>query len=237
MAKSSAPTEADLVFNRVSIAAARSRKLLESWSRPGMKEDTATAQTAEKLEEEDAEVFKPDSESCSNLLSLHDGDLADYGRTGAGYDGEASLNIDERRTIRADEKLRKLLGKNARQPGSDRRGNHGLNPETFSTGHVAAKARPVGTSRIVDSDEEEGRSSLGKSKRRRMDQLPAVEPEVPDGEDVQDAALVVPTKTLPPPSVKDTTKKPASYLDEVLAARSKKKKKKKGQAQRVYTAE
>ena len=67
MAKSKAPTEADLVFNRVSIAAARSRKLLQSWSRPGNTEEAATTQTAEELEEEEAEVFKPDSESYSSL--------------------------------------------------------------------------------------------------------------------------------------------------------------------------
>ena len=65
MAKSSVPTEADLVFSRVSIAAARSRKLLESWSRLGDTERSATAQIPEELEDEDAEVFKPDSESYS----------------------------------------------------------------------------------------------------------------------------------------------------------------------------
>ena len=116
------------------------------------------------------------------------------------------------------------------------RGQHGIRSELNGTGHIATKPRPTSTGRTADSDEEDGRSSLGKIKRRRVDQLPWVKAGDPDEDEAQEAAPAVPTKGLPPP-VKDTKKRPASYLDEVLAARSKKKKKKMGQAQQTDIVE
>lgn len=63
MARTTAPTEADLLFNRSAIASAKSERILQALLGPRKAEDTAATKTVEEEEEEEAELFKPESES------------------------------------------------------------------------------------------------------------------------------------------------------------------------------
>lgn len=57
MAKTTGPTQADILLNENAILAARSQRLLQSLLGPPT--NGAHAKTEEELEEEDAEVFQP----------------------------------------------------------------------------------------------------------------------------------------------------------------------------------
>jgi len=219
MARTTTPTEADLVFNRSSIFAARSQRLLQALLGSQFPQDADNTKTTEQLEEEEAEVFKPESDV-----------------TGPGYDGEATLNTQQRRTLRADEKLRKqLLGKNARILDFGERSRNGIDTRAHGAGHVAPKSRSSNTSRTADSDEEQGRSSLGKMKRPRAQQPPSAEVDGADDGGEGEAGPKLSEQFSPAPAA-SKKKKSGSYLDEVLSARSKKKKKKKKKGKQTQQA-
>ena len=54
MPKSSEPSEADIIFNRASLALAKSQRLIESWLPP---KSAADIKTEEQLEAEEREIF------------------------------------------------------------------------------------------------------------------------------------------------------------------------------------
>ena len=100
------------------------------------------------------------------------------------------------------------------------------------TGNVPPKPRPVITNRCTESDEEDGRSSLGRTKRSKLERVRAVEVEENLGKEGEQAPVLEVAETLKTPMAAKTKRKPGSYLDEILLGRSKKKQKKKASIQR-----
>jgi hypothetical protein len=58
MAKTTGPTQADILLNENSVLAARSRRILQSLLGPAA--NGAQAETEDQLELEDADIFKPE---------------------------------------------------------------------------------------------------------------------------------------------------------------------------------
>lgn len=52
-------SEADIIFNRASVALARSQRLIASWLPPS---ELANAKSEEEVEKEEQEIFKPEPE-------------------------------------------------------------------------------------------------------------------------------------------------------------------------------
>jgi hypothetical protein len=131
------------------------------------------------------------------------------------------------KSLRADEKLRRqMLGRNAKRPISGVTSSSRTSNTAKANVNAPAKPRPATTNRSAESDEGEGRSSLGKTKRRKTIQCRVVGMEEnwsEKGERAMTSELTVPLQT--PTAAK--TKTPGSYLDEILSERSNKKKKKK----------
>jgi hypothetical protein len=160
--------------------------------------------------------------------------LADHKRLGPGFpipeDGEAPPGTGKRPSLVADEQLRKqMLGKNAKRAGSrptttDGRGRY--------TGNVPPKPRPAITDRSSESDEEDGRSSLGRTKRGKLQQTRVADVEKNIDEEGEQAPVLEVAETLKTPVAAKTKRKSGSYLDEILSARSKKKQKQKASSQR-----
>jgi hypothetical protein len=155
-------------------------------------------------------------------------------RLGPGFpipeDGEPLLGMHKRPSLAADEQLRKqMLGKNAKRAGSRLTATDGRGK---FTGNVPTKPRPAITNRSAESDEEDGRSSLGRTKRGKLEQAKAVEVEENLDEKGEQAPVLEVAETLKTPMATKTKRKPGSYLDEILFERSKKKQKKKASGQR-----
>ena len=53
------PSEADIIFNRASVALAESQRLVASWLPPPTASDLLHAKSAEELEREEQELFTP----------------------------------------------------------------------------------------------------------------------------------------------------------------------------------
>ena len=156
------------------------------------------------------------------------------GRLGLGAPLPADVKDGDarRQELTSNDKLRRqLLGKDfQRIQGKGLNGNR----STPASGLAGSKPLPPPTKRELKSDDEEeaGRSSLGKSKRKRV----VSRREAADGEDDGDVkatfggAAETPDNPRPP-------KKASNYLDEVLAERSRKKQKKKNKKRRKGRAE
>lgn len=52
-------TEADIIFNKASVALARSQRLIASWLPPRTAEELANAKSEEEIEREEQEMFSP----------------------------------------------------------------------------------------------------------------------------------------------------------------------------------
>lgn len=121
---------------------------------------------------------------------------------------------DVREESAATERLRRqLLGKHARAPrGALTTGGAMMSGAPGGQKLAASKARPNPTSkRDASEDEEEGRSSISKSRRKQIGD--------PARADTEEHGA-----TVPPAAA--TKKRGSSYLDEVLAKRGAKKKRK-----------
>lgn len=146
------------------------------------------------------------------------------GRLGLGASLPADVKDGDarRQELTSNDKLRKqLLGKNFQQLQGKGRGGSKSAP---GSGQRGSKPRPAAVKRDWESedDDEIGRSSLGKSKRKKV----AAMQEAADGGDVEDVRAldgggVENFDDARPP------KKARNYLDEVLAEKSRKKQKKK----------
>lgn len=55
-------SEADIIFNRASVALARSQRLIASWLPPQNPSELANAKSREEVEREEQEIFKPEPE-------------------------------------------------------------------------------------------------------------------------------------------------------------------------------
>jgi hypothetical protein len=65
MAKTTGPTQADILWNENAILAARSQRILQSLLGPPP--NGAQAKTGEELDEEDAEAFKPEPDELYDV--------------------------------------------------------------------------------------------------------------------------------------------------------------------------
>lgn len=130
------------------------------------------------------------------------------------------------RPPRADEKLRKqMLGNKTKRTIPGVTSNFRTANTVKMNANVPTKPRPATANPSAESDEEEGRSLLGKTKRRKTEQTTLVEVKGNKDEEGEQATVSeVATPAQTPGAAK--MKKPSSYLDEILSARSKKKKKK-----------
>ncbi|MCJ1469998.1 hypothetical protein MMC07_008643 [Pseudocyphellaria aurata] len=198
------PSEADIIFNRASVALARSQRLVASWLPPPTASDLANAKSEEELEREEQEMFTPVPE----LLGL-----------GASISKEGEIKRQKETT---DDFLRKqLLGREYKKLQSNR-GSEGIR-SGLGVGQTGVKSRPSYIKRPVDeSDDEGGRSSLGRSKR------PKPEKELQNG--TLNSAVTKVEAVHPNVSTASTASQSSiissNYLDEVLADRSRKKSKK-----------
>ncbi len=57
--KPSLPSEADIIFNRASVALSKSQRLIASWLPPPTPSELANAKPEEEIEREDQEIFTP----------------------------------------------------------------------------------------------------------------------------------------------------------------------------------
>lgn len=125
----------------------------------------------------------------------------------------------KRQKLETDEKLRKqLLGKDYKrfQNSGVRIGDKiGL-----GMGQTGPKPRPTSMRQVDESEDEGGRSSLGKSKRRKLGKE---QNNVVVTTDMKPEAISAETAR---PSTARLPKKRSNYLDEVLAKKSQKKRKK-----------
>jgi hypothetical protein len=64
------PSEADVIFNRASVALAKSQRLIASWLPPKTPEELASTKTEEELEREEKAIFAPVPELYVYLLVL-----------------------------------------------------------------------------------------------------------------------------------------------------------------------
>src|SRR4051794_29387463 len=160
--------------------------------------------------------------------------FADHDRLGPGFpipeDGEPPPGIRKKLSLAADEQLRKqMLGKNPKRTGSRLTTTDGRGK---LTGNIPTKPRPAITNRSTEGDEEDGRSSLGRTKRGKLEPARTVEVEQNLDEEGEQAPVLEAAETLKTPIAAKTKRKPGSYLDEILSERSKKKQKKKVPGQR-----
>ena len=131
-------------------------------------------------------------------------------------------------SLQADPKLRKqMLGKKANRPGAGvtRDGHTGNTAKANVKNPV--KPRPATTNRSAESDEEEGRSSLGRTKRRKLGETGVSDEKGEQDEQSKQVTSSGLMNTSTPPVLEQTKAKSGSYLDEILAQRSKKEKKNK----------
>ncbi|KAI4196910.1 MAG: hypothetical protein LQ350_006223 [Teloschistes chrysophthalmus] len=206
------PSEADIILNRANVALAKSQRLLASWLPPRPEEEFESAKTAEEIEKEDREIFT----AVPEVLGM-----------GAKIPEDVTKGDLKRQKLTSDETLRKhLLGKDhgklqikGGQGQGDRIGLGRAMP-------AGSKPRPTSGKREEDrvsSDDEGGRSQLGKKRRREVEDS---EEEQKNEVDASPDNEVAGKKRLE--SAK-RSKKATSYLDEVLAQKQKKHKSKKKQ--------
>ena len=153
---------------------------------------------------------------------------ADCGRLGLGAPLPADIKDGDprRQELTSNDKLRRqLLGKDFQRL-------QGKGAMTGESGpgsvQVGSKPRPAPVKRELEPDDEHeaGRSSLGKSKRKKVTvRQEAADVKVPYGGEAK-----TPDNPRPP-------KKASNYLDEVLADKSRKKQKKKNKKKRKMEAE
>ncbi|MCJ1281255.1 hypothetical protein MMC26_000573 [Xylographa opegraphella] len=205
-----APTanEADIIFNRANVALAKSQRLIASWLPPRTEEELRNAKSEAEVERDEQEMFAPVPE----LLGL-----------GAPLPQEIKSGDERRQEISSNDKLRKqLLGKEfAKLCGSA----GSAAKKDFGKFAMGSKPRPVVTKRVVDEEQEEfGRSSLGKPKRK----LEAGSLDAEPGEGRGDENEPLHRSNTRGIGSGSSAKRRSTYLDEVLAEKLRKKKKKKG---------
>ncbi|EGD89454.1 hypothetical protein H112_03077 [Trichophyton rubrum D6] len=175
-------SEADVIFNRANVALARSQRLIASWLPPKTADETANAKSEEELQKEEDEIFT----AVPEKLGL-----------GAPIPQKEADGSIKRTELSSNDKLRKqLLGKNFQKAEASRLKN--ASTRTKQTGPTPSQKNEL----VEESEEEDGRSALGKGKKGKnsSDQSPAASGADPGGK-----------------------KRASSYLDEVLSRRKSKK--------------
>ena len=105
---------------------------------------------------------------------------------------------------------------------------------TKTNATVPMQPRPTPTNQRDESDEEEGRSSLGKTKRRKIGDLGSGDVREKEDQESEGPTISEVTTALQTPVPEKAKKMTGIYLDEILSEKSKKNaKKKKRFAQRA----
>ncbi|KZF22788.1 hypothetical protein L228DRAFT_238696 [Xylona heveae TC161] len=228
-------SEADIVFNRANVALAKSQRLIASWLPPKTSDESANAKTEEDLDREEQEIFTP----VPDQLGL-----------GAPLPKDVPDGAVKRRDLSSNEALRKrLLGKNANKIQSKSLpAVHGSSTPLPGKNTLAgnkkgdlSRSGPVharySAATSDDEDDEGGRSSLGKSKKRATKSEETIPnlgskslPEAEDDESNEEGRAS--SKTQPSSVAQSTTSsvkraRAANFLDEMLAEKAQRKKKKK----------
>ncbi|KAL0265284.1 hypothetical protein SLS55_001249 [Diplodia seriata] len=212
---STAARPEDVAFNRVSVALARSQNLVASWLPPRPAEDEAAQKTPEQLHKEESALFTPGSD----ILGV-----------GAEPPKDILDGSFKRNQLSSNERLRyQILGKNAAKG----RGAQPADQKSAAAAHLPSKKleRPTKPTKAQDdSDDEDGRAAMFKSKRKAP---PAsVKDRTSNGGDsgsedeVKGRAAPKQANAAATQAQEKSRKRPVSYLDELLEERSKKKNKK-----------
>ncbi|KAL7276929.1 hypothetical protein RUND412_000073 [Rhizina undulata] len=218
MAKSSAnpPTKdssGDVIQARISVSIAQARRLVSSWLPPPTPEEILATRSDEQLAKEDEEMFKP----MPPRLGLGAPIPKDF------LDGDSKTSKE----FTSNDKLkRKLMGRKAAATSDKAK---------FSVAaHCLSKPMPrTNATGEESSDEDEGRSSLGKSKRRKVKAEEQADEQADENETSDQGAFVSSKPSASPKSSPEPAKSSngaprfANYLDAHLAQKSKQKKKKK----------
>lgn len=211
-------SQADIIFNRTNVALARSQRLIQSWLPP--KPEAEDQDSTKTLAEED-EDFRGDSE------------IGGIGSAAQKDDSGLPDGVFKRRNPGANDKLLdSLLGKkaaNAHRKAQALAKSATAQPQAVPKPVV--KEKPKRPAQDSDSDDEGGRAAAFKSKRPRPSAQP--QPTVSEQtveEDSDDEIKTARAKPEPSQATNATAKpsarkRPASYLDELLANKKNKKKK------------
>ncbi|KAI4176084.1 MAG: hypothetical protein LQ348_006072 [Seirophora lacunosa] len=205
------PSEADVIFNRANVALAKSQRLVASWLPPRTEAELQSSKSEEQIEKEEQELFTPVPELLGLGAKVPD-DLKDGG----------ALN---KQKLTSDDLLRKqLLGKDylesKRKEERGQRGSGVVVPLGSKPLPAAAKRK----AEDVNSEDEGGRSSLGKKKHREYVKL-----QDDRGPETQGGGGEVDHRDYRQgrPEVAERSVKATNYLDEVLSRKSEKKRKSK----------
>ncbi|KAL8872612.1 MAG: hypothetical protein Q9174_001781 [Haloplaca sp. 1 TL-2023] len=199
-------SEADIIFNRANVALAKSQRLVASWLPPPTEEELRNAKTEEEIEKEEQEMFAPVPE----VLGL-----------GAAIPDDMDEEHLKRQKMSSHDQLRRqLLGKDYAKLQGKGSGRQGSQRGIANPLPVGSKPRPTAPKRQaedVSSDEEDGRSRLGR-KRQQVVDLQGTESGTAQHRHELEAGTADDVKV---------SRKPSSYLDEVLSQKQKKPKNKK----------
>ncbi|KAI4127897.1 MAG: hypothetical protein LQ338_002982 [Usnochroma carphineum] len=199
------PSEADIILNRANVALAKSQRLVASWLPPRTEEEVKNAITEEEMEKEEQEMFTPVPE----LLGLGAKVPNDFKDADMKRQNSSSNDLLRRQLLGKD---RSKVQNNGVHRQGDQRGLGGVL-------HVGSKPRPAPAKRKVEdvsSDEEGGRSSVGK--RKHLETAKAT-----GNEEVEVGQLGLgPGRRERSEAVK-RSKRVTNYLDEVLSRKSEKK--------------
>ncbi|MCJ1272030.1 hypothetical protein MMC22_011936 [Lobaria immixta] len=195
----SPPSEADIIFNRASVALAKSQRLIASWLPPPTASELANAKSEEDVEREEQEMFTPVPE----VLGL-----------GASIPKEDEIKREKEKT---DEILRRqILGKDYKKWQAKRASDGSNLGSGVGQGGVKSRPAPVKRPVVDESDDEGGRSSVGRSKRQKLDEA------------LRNGILEARVEDIHPDeaTASQAPKKPSNFLNEVLANKSHNKSKK-----------
>ncbi|KAL8792860.1 MAG: hypothetical protein Q9195_004590 [Heterodermia aff. obscurata] len=199
MSDDATPDLSSLLFTRAPLALSRTQRLVSTWLPPPTAEELAERTESTEMQREEDETFRPSSE----LSGL-----------GARYTAE-----DEKQamTLRSDEKLKALLlGKG----GKKSKRNDGAKPAKRPSSALSGKPPSADHSNEFSSEDELGRTSLGKAKVRMPDAGVRGPDTGIDGAK-HDTKLALRNN----PSRPDRKATAANYLDEVLAEKAQRQQK------------
>ena len=221
MSTSKDVAEGAIVFNRASLALAKSQRLIASWLPPKISEEAIETRTEEELDREESEAFLPVPELYGSLEALlRPMRLLMSLRLGLGArvpsDGERQLG---HRSSNVEDRLRRqLMGKHPRV----RSHSH---PHPNPNGSFRTKYKLHDKSTQSDSDDEAGRTAI--RGRNTAAPINRAQPGSLISANTQGTPGIHARKAMhKTPHAAASRKRSTSYLDEVLMERPQKRKKK-----------
>ncbi len=219
--------EAEVIFNRASLALAKSQRLIASWL-PPKSQVAAAIKTEEELDREESEIFSVVPERYHLQNSYHS-PVYTLTRTRLGL-GAPVPEVSERQparigsqSARMDDKLRKQML--SRNTTTTRPRNSFLDTDPRSVKIASTKRQPHDKNFGFESEDEDGRTTIKGRYPGRIKHHSDIEE--PPAATTKAASLGAASENIS--NTSHTTfqkKRPNSYLDEVLLARSVKRKNK-----------